>query len=307
MTENLKNLIYSILYNDTKRVYAYTRMLLNNDKTGKDSNFVYNSLKQLDKLEQKDLFRDIPANIQGALQYIDLEETFVKERYYFRPEEVQIKNRVQTLHKVSQELNKIKINIKNTLLLYGESGTGKTTLGQYIALELGLPFYYVNFNYVIDSYLGKTQLNIQRIFDYIKTLDCVVMFDEIDAIALQRGTESVSEMSRVVIALMQCIDSLTNNTILIGATNREDMLDLALKRRFVNKSEVKRPKDIKERIEYAKKFLDSTGYEYSIQTVEKFCEKDMTQSTIIDGLTMMLANKLAQEIDKQQTFENGGQ
>ena len=121
----------------------------------------------------------------------------------------------------------------------------------------------MNFSNVISSYLGSTQKNIQKVFDYIRDIDCVLMLDEVDAIGLRRGTEDVGEMSRVVIGLMQCLDNLPNNVTIIGATNRIDMIDTALLRRFTLKQEVKRPSNREERYKYVSTFLDDIQFNYN--------------------------------------------
>jgi len=118
-------------------------------------------------------------------------------------------------------------------LFYGQSGTGKTELARYIAHKAGLPFMYVRFSNVVNSFLGGTQSNINKVFSYAKSSPCLLCFDEIDAIGLKRGdSNDVSEMSRVTIALMQEMDLLPNNVIIVGTTNRYDRLDPALVRRF---------------------------------------------------------------------------
>lgn len=106
-------------------------------------------------------------------------------------------------------------------------------LARYIAYKAELPFVYVRFSNLLDSYLGKTQENVGRIFDYARANPCVLCFDELDAIGGKRGDRAdVSEMSRVTIALMQELDRMHNKTIIIATTNRFDKLDPALIRRL---------------------------------------------------------------------------
>ena len=56
----------------------------------------------------------------------------------------------------------------NSTLLYGVPGTGKTEFARYVAFKLGLPYAYLNFSCLIDSYLGKTAKNLNQVFDYCK-------------------------------------------------------------------------------------------------------------------------------------------
>jgi ATP-dependent 26S proteasome regulatory subunit len=119
------------------------------------------------------------------------------------------------------------------LLLYGLPGTGKTQSARWIAGELGLPLLTVRCDTLISSLLGQTSKNLRRVFDYVEQRPCVLFLDEFDALASARGNErDVGELQRVVIALLQNIDALSENTVLLAASNHERLLDAAVWRRF---------------------------------------------------------------------------
>ena len=92
-------------------------------------------------------------------------------------------------------------------------------LAKYIAYRAGIPYVYVRFSGLINSQLGKTQENLNRIFTYAKQKPCVLCIDEIDTIAMRRGQTDVGEMNRVVISLMQELDQLPNDMIVVATTN----------------------------------------------------------------------------------------
>ena len=119
------------------------------------------------------------------------------------------------------------------VLLYGLPGTGKTQSARWIASELGLPLLTVRCDTLISSLLGQTSKNLRRVFDYVEQRPCVLFLDEFDALASARGNErDVGELQRVVIALLQNIDAISENTILLAASNHERLLDPAVWRRF---------------------------------------------------------------------------
>lgn len=123
--------------------------------------------------------------------------------------------------------------LPNRLLLYGPPGTGKTQTARWAAGRLGLPLLTVRCDTLVSSLLGQTSRNLRRVMEYAQQERCVLFLDEFDALAGARGNErDVGELQRVVIALLQNIDALPDETILIAATNHEGLLDPAVWRRF---------------------------------------------------------------------------
>lgn len=119
------------------------------------------------------------------------------------------------------------------VLLYGVPGTGKTQSARWIASELGLPLFTARCDTLVSSLLGQTSKNLRRVFDYAEQRPCVLFLDEFDALASARGNErDIGELQRVVIALLQNIDGLSENTIVLAASNHEKLLDPAVWRRF---------------------------------------------------------------------------
>ena len=183
--------------------------------------------------------------------------------------------------------------------MYGESGTGKTTFGKYVAYKLGLPFAYLNFSQCITSALGGTSKNIEKVFDYVAKQKCVLMLDEVDAIGIKRGTEDLGEMSRIVIGLMQSFDLLENDVIVIGATNRKDMIDEALIRRFSIIHEVKEL-NTNNAYNLIINYLDDLRIKYDDDNILDYSETHHKQSEIIKDLIkniVKMINEKAEEIE----------
>lgn len=119
------------------------------------------------------------------------------------------------------------------LLFCGPPGCGKTLCSEIIASELGLPLLYTRFDAIVSSYLGETAANLRRVFEYASSGRWVVLFDEFDAIGKARddATEH-GELKRVINSFLQMLDGFSAPSILIAATNHEQLLDPALWRRF---------------------------------------------------------------------------
>lgn len=136
------------------------------------------------------------------------------------------------------------ISPRNTILLHGPPGCGKTMLAKYLASCLERDIYTVRFDSLVSSYLGETGENIRKIFSFAKTNKCILFLDELDAIGKLRDDKTeLGELKRVVISLLQNIDDLHQDTILIAATNHAHMLDSAIWRRFHMVLELLPPKD----------------------------------------------------------------
>lgn len=217
----------------------------------------------------------------------DVSVSFNENRYYLSQREQEIAEKIISMNRVAGRLADIGVNYVNSTMLYGESGTGKTTFGRYLAHKMGLPFAYLNFSRTVDSYLGSTQKNISKVFDYIKQQKCVFMLDEVDAIGMKRGKEDVGEMSRIVISLMQNLDTLTSDITLLGATNRLDIIDEALLRRFTTKHEVKRL-GVNERREMAEKFFGDVEYEISPIELRELAMVHDTQAGLMNRIVMVM-------------------
>ncbi|MCP5068462.1 MAG: ATP-binding protein [bacterium] len=133
----------------------------------------------------------------------------------------------------AEELGSWGLRPMTRLLFHGPPGCGKTLGSEVLATELGLPFAVVRFDSVVSSFLGETAANLRKVLDFVAKERVVALFDEFDAIGKARddATEH-GELRRVVNAFLQMLDSYRGRSILIAATNHEQLLDVALLRRF---------------------------------------------------------------------------
>lgn len=120
-----------------------------------------------------------------------------------------------------------------SVLFYGAPGTGKTMAAQVLANELGMPLYRVDLSQLISKYIGETQKNIGKIFDEAEKCDCILLFDEADAIFTKRSdvSDAQDRYSNAETAyLLQRIEQYTGVSIL--ATNLLQNFDEAFRRRI---------------------------------------------------------------------------
>lgn len=125
----------------------------------------------------------------------------------------------------------------NKFLFEGAPGTGKTESVKQIARLLNRTLYMIEFSELIDSKLGQTAKNIVSVFAELNRISyperLIVLFDEIDAIALDRVNSNDSrEMGRVTSTILKELDKLDEDIVLIATTNLFEKFDKALTRRF---------------------------------------------------------------------------
>jgi SpoVK/Ycf46/Vps4 family AAA+-type ATPase len=122
---------------------------------------------------------------------------------------------------------------RHRVLLSGPPGNGKTSVAEAIAEALAVQFFTVRYDALVGSYLGETNTRLARLFDYARTVPCVLFFDEFDSIGKERGdNHETGEIKRVVSFLLMQIDQLPSYVVTIAATNHAELLDRAVWRRF---------------------------------------------------------------------------
>ena len=122
---------------------------------------------------------------------------------------------------------------RHRVLLSGPPGNGKTTIAEALAHELMVPLFVVRYEAVIGSFLGETSSRLKRLFDFVRTHQCVLFFDEFDTLGKERGdTHETGEIKRVVSSLLLQIDALPSHVVVVTATNHPELLDRAVWRRF---------------------------------------------------------------------------
>lgn len=120
-----------------------------------------------------------------------------------------------------------------TVLFTGEPGVGKTLAARWLAREIGAPLLILDLSAVMSSFLGRTGNNVRQVIEYAKGMECVLLLDELDAIAKRRDdVTEIGELKRLVTVLLQEIDGWPPEGLIVAATNHASLLDPAVWRRF---------------------------------------------------------------------------
>ena len=202
-----------------------------------------NIARYFDSIGDDQLAEYILGLLAESNQYIpqgtDFESAFLKQidvrgaEPLYLPEE--ISNDIKGI--INAVNHKVGIN---KFLFEGLPGTGKTEAAKHIARLLQRNLFYVDFENLIDSKLGQTNKNISSLFSEINSVPqpnkVIVLFDEIDVIALDRiSSNDVREMGRVTSTILKELDRLTDlnkEIMIIATTNLFENFDKALIRRF---------------------------------------------------------------------------
>jgi transitional endoplasmic reticulum ATPase len=146
----------------------------------------------------------------------------------------ELKEAVEWPLKHPESFVRMGIRSSRGILLYGPPGTGKTLLAKAVAKESEANFIQVKGPSLLSMWVGKSEEGMRKIFERARQVaPCIVFFDEIDSLAGRRGMEQGTKVTeRVLNQMLAEMDGLEdlNNVLVIGATNRPDMLDTALLR-----------------------------------------------------------------------------
>lgn len=200
-------------------------------------------------------------------------------------------------HQRVELLRAYAVEPRHRLLLLGPPGNGKTSLAEAIAEALLLPLVAVRYEEVIGSYLGETAARVAAVFAFARTRRCVLLFDEFDALAKERGDEhETGEIKRVVSSLLLQVDALPSHAVVVAASNHPELLDRAAFRRFQLRLELPLPGKVA-RIAWFERFLASLDEPVGIGA-ETLARK-------ATGASFSQLQDLAEDVRRRRVLEPG--
>lgn len=302
MNSNLRSLMSFVADNQMDKARDFVKKFCESNEVKSDYGYCNMLLNRLRR--SGGYLMELPSDIQNLLFKEDVSGTFIPERYYVSEREASLTERILCKNRSAQRLGNAGINYLNATLLYGESGTGKTQFGRYLAYTMGVPFCYFNLSRTVDSLMGGTSKNLNKVFNYIKGTPCVFMIDELDAVSSNRArsdsTSASGEMNRTTISLMQNLDQLSSDVVLLAATNRPELIDDAVKRRFPiwHEVQVLSPDEL---LQMSEHFLADVRahadfhVEYDRGELVRYCGSGVKQSEVIDTLVESLAEAVEKD------------
>ncbi len=177
--------------------------------------------------------KDVPRVVRSDVKTVRGNQTTYDDVGGLDEELKRIREMIELPLKHPELFERLGIGAPKGVLLYGPPGTGKTLMAKAVANESGASFFAIRGPEIMGQYYGQSEERLRQIFKEAKeNAPSIIFLDEIDSIAPNRDSVSGEVERRVVAQLLTLMDGLgeRGNVIVIGATNREDSIDPALRR-----------------------------------------------------------------------------
>jgi SpoVK/Ycf46/Vps4 family AAA+-type ATPase len=264
--------------------------------TDNDDEYIQSTQRAL-QINTEPFFHTIQdQTFEEALQYIAPKSLLNEERYKNKPARETILERIgeEWIGELPYQLNTFIFDlvdykteepcVPNRIILYGESGFGKTLLVKTMANQLEFPLFSFPASIFVNKYMGETSKRIRAALSKAEyeakrlNTPVIVFIDEIDAIAGQRTQHTSDEFSGIRATLLTEIEKFSTNKLLyiFVATNKIDCLDDAFKNRFGGLQCEIKALSLANKAKLIKRY---------------FAEESISDDTVADGLAEILSNQ----------------
>ena len=309
--ENLADKSHGFVPGDFVKLFkeAYLQTELSDSKENKNDDnekiitkeIIENCLGDIKPINLKDIIIDIPKvkwdEIGGNKAIIN-----------------KIRQSIEYPLKNPDAFKRLGITPPNGTLLYGPPGCSKTLIAKALATESGLNFFAVKGPELFSKYVGDTEKAVRDIFKKARmSSPSIIFFDEIDAMASARNSESSGVEDKVLCQLLNEMDGIEGRgkVILFGATNRPDILDKALIRpgRFDRLIYIPPPDEISReeifKVCFAKMKIDKDiDYHNLAERTPLFSGADIAKVARESGMLAIADNINCEYIDKKYIFQS---
>ena len=226
----------------------------------------------------------VPVDLESRLQLLRIEDDpSIDVEPIWEPSVQRFLEQILSERRHFDQLTDQGLSPTRSIIFTGPPGVGKTLAARWIARELHRPLLTLDLSAVMSSFLGRTGANVRHVLDYAKSVDGVLLLDELDSIAKRRDDATdVGELKRLVTVLLQEIDDWPATGLLIAATNHAGLLDPAVWRRFEMRVEFPMPNDSSIR-----------------QAVERFLGKNKASSAWHEVLAVALRGLSFSDIERE--------
>lgn len=278
----VSGLVYGFIRNDKEQIHKAFAQCLANEKEGTVKTRIRCMYDEYKCREGMAVVEKLDSSIQGLIsppcRDISFDDLFLSEDVKDDTAKLLLEweNRDYLIENGLLPSNKI--------LLEGPPGNGKTSYAIALAKKLNLTLLTTSSSLVLNSHMGQSEKNVAMLFNKIPD-KCVLFFDEFESLASGRedpGFDSGGASrawNSIVTALLVGMENIRSSVLFLAATNRSDLLDKAVLRRFDMRLDFPNPTP-KEKEDYIQSYLDKYGIVLGTGKTQRKLDKAVSYSAM---------------------------